>query len=165
MELENVIVPIGSRRHRGLIKVSSNGDCDRVISSQRWIIHINLIIMIITMIIDIIVMIIIKFSSKVDGDQIVSSPHSMERWIEKENSVKRKYNFSTIAFNVESLIEVGRRIRVVNVEENLMVGRVNHHLIITIVNVIIAIIIKIIIMILIFEGRWGDGGQSQLSEL
>ena len=117
MELENVIVLIGSCRHRGLIKVSSNGDCDRVISSQRWIIHINLIIMIITMIIDIIVMIIIKFSSKVDGDQIVSSPHSMERWIEKENSVKRKYNFSTIAFNVESFIEVGCRIRVVMVEE------------------------------------------------
>ena len=117
MELENVIVPIGSCRHPGLIKVSSNGDCDRVISSQRWIIHISLIIMIITMIIDIIVMIIIKFSSKVDGDQIVSSPHSMERWIEKENSVKRKYNFLTIAFNVESLIEVGCRIRVVMVEE------------------------------------------------
>ena len=117
MELENVIVLIGSRRHRGLIKVSSNGDCDRVISSQRWIIHISLIIMFITMIFNIFIMIIIKFSSKVDGDRIVSSPQSMERWIERANSVKRKYNFSTIAFNVESLIEVGCRIRVVMVEE------------------------------------------------
>ena len=115
--MENVIVLIGSRRHRGLIKVSSNGDCDRVISSQPWIIHINLIIMITTMIIDIIVMIIIKFSSKVDGDRIVSSPQSMERWIERANSVKTSYNFSAIAFNVESLIEVGCRIRVVMVEE------------------------------------------------
>ena len=44
--MENVIVLIGSCRHRGLIKVSSNGDCDRVISSQPWIIHISLIIMI-----------------------------------------------------------------------------------------------------------------------
>ena len=83
MELENVIVPIGSCRHRGLIKVSSNGDCDRVISSQRWIIHISLII------------------------------------------------FIVLVINI----------------------------------IVITIAIVIIIMIVILEGRWGDGGQSQLSEL
>ena len=125
MELENVIVRIGSCRHRGLIKVSSNGDCDRVISSQRWIIHINLIIMIVAMIFNVIIMtiimnfmiIIILVSSNGDGDRVVSSPHSMERWIKRANSIKTSNNFSTIAFNVESFIEVGRRIRVVVVEE------------------------------------------------
>ena len=59
MELENVIVLIGSCRHRGLIKVSSNGDCDRVISSQPWIIHISLIIFIVLVINIIVIAIVI----------------------------------------------------------------------------------------------------------
>ena len=72
------------------------------------------------MIINIVIMIfviIIKVSNNDDGDRVVSSPQSMERWIVKTNSVNTKYNFSTVAFNVESLFEVGRRIRVVNVEK------------------------------------------------
>ena len=53
--------------------------------------------------------IIILVSSNGDGDRVVSSPQSMERWIEKANSVNTKYNFSTIAFNVESCWKLDER--------------------------------------------------------